>query len=266
MTLPTPPGRLGEIVRRRIADLALDPTPLAALEARALAQPMPRGFRRALAEAGPLAVIAEVKRASPSQGVIAEGVDAPEIARRYIAGGAAALSVLTEPHWFGGALADLIAVRAAVDAPLLRKDFTVERRQIAEARAAGADAVLLMVAVLGREVAPMLAYARDLGLDALVEVHDADELALAADAGADLVGINNRDLRDLSIDLATTENLARSAPTGALLVGESGIETAADAQRMAAAGCQAILVGTALMRGPDPDAAIAVFRRAGFGR
>ena len=251
-------NRLAEIVAHRRADVsaAMEAKPLAVLEAQALAMPPARGFLASLKRTKPFAVIAEVKRASPSQGAIRGDADAVAVAMAYEAAGAACLSVLTEPRYFKGDLADMVAVRAAVTLPVLRKDFTVGRWQIAEARAAGADAVLLMVSVLGTETAPLLAYAHSLGLDALVEIHDRAELEIAASAGAPLIGVNNRDLRDLSINLATTEALTPHAPTGAFLVGESGIETAADLQRMAQAGCSAVLVGSALMRATDPGAAL----------
>ncbi|MFY7959300.1 MAG: indole-3-glycerol phosphate synthase TrpC [Elsteraceae bacterium] len=251
-------NRLLEIVARRRVDVeaAMAGKTLAELERAAAAMPPARGFIQALKDARPFAVIAEVKRASPSQGAIKAEADAVDVARRYETAGAAALSVLTEPHYFGGSLQDMIDVRAQVELPVLRKDFTIGRWQIAEARAAGADAVLLMVSVLGQETAPLLAYAHSLGLDALVEIHDRAELEVAAAAGASLIGVNNRDLRDLSINLATTEALTPFAPKHAFLVGESGIENAADLNRMARAGCRAVLVGSALMRQADPGAAL----------
>lgn len=252
-------NRLVEIVARRRADVetAMAGMSLVELEKAVADMPPARGFIQALKDARPFAVIAEVKRASPSQGAIKAEADAVEVAGQYEAAGAAALSVLTEPHYFGGSLQDMIAVRAQVKLPVLRKDFTVGRWQIAEARAAGADAVLLMVSVLGAETAPLLAYAHSLGLDALVEIHDRAELEIAAAAGAPLIGVNNRDLRDLSINLATTEALTPFAPQGALLVGESGIETSDDLNRMARAGCRAVLVGSSLMRASHPGEALA---------
>lgn len=253
-----PSNRLAEIVSRRRVDVdaAMEGRTLADLERVAATMPPARGFLRALKEARPFAVIAEVKRASPSQGAIKAEADAVAVARRYEAAAAAALSVLTEPHYFGGSLQDMIDVRARVEIPVLRKDFTIGRWQIAEARANGADAVLLMVSVLGKETAPLLDYAHSLGLDALVEIHDRAELDIAAAAGAPLIGVNNRDLRDLSINLATTEALTPFAPSGAFLVGESGIETSADLLRMARAGCRAVLVGSSLMRKSDPGQAL----------
>lgn len=248
-------SKLDEIVARRRADLALPGArlPAAEIDRRAAAAPPVRPFRAAL---GGLAVIAEVKRRSPSEGQLAEAADPVAIARAYEAAGAAALSVLTEPHYFGGSLDDLTAVRQAVGLPVLRKDFTVDPYQIAEARTAGADAVLLIVAALGRGIAPLLAAAADWGLAALVEVHDAAEVAIAIEAGAQLIGINNRNLADLSIDLATTERLRPLVPPGITVVAESGISTSADLDRMAAAGGDAVLIGSALMRTSDPGAAL----------
>ncbi|MFN8543050.1 MAG: indole-3-glycerol phosphate synthase TrpC [Candidatus Binatia bacterium] len=216
-----------------------------------------RGFRAARASAAPPAVIAEIKRASPSRGVIRQDFDPPAHARSYAAAGATALSVLTDERFFQGALAHLVAVRAAVGLPCLRKDFVVDPWQIEEARAFGADAVLLIAAacddVLGRE---LLAAAAAAGLDVLVEVHDERELEWALGAGASLVGVNNRDLRTFRTTLETTERLAPLVPPGVLLVAESGIRTRADVARMCAAGARALLVGEAFMAQPDPGAAL----------
>ncbi len=217
-----------------------------------------RRFRAALAAAPALpAVIAEIKRASPSRGVIRQQFDPPAHGRSYAAGGATALSVLTEARWFQGSLEDLAAVRAAVTLPLLRKDFLVDVYQVEEARAWGADAVLVIAAVGDPALrADLLAAAAEHGLDALVEVHDTRELEWAAAAGAVLIGVNNRDLRTFETTLATTERLAAGVPPGALLVAESGIHTAADLRRMAAAGARAVLIGEAFMRAPEPGAAL----------
>jgi indole-3-glycerol phosphate synthase len=255
--------RLGAIVERRRADVAAAKRarPLAALrDALAGASP-PRGFRRALAQPG-LQVIAEIKRRSPSAGALREDAQPADLAPRYERAGAAALSILTEPHHFNGTLDDLVAGRAAVSLPVLRKDFTVDPYQLVEARAAGADAVLLIVASVADALAELRAEAKSLGLDVLVEVHDARELELALRAGADLIGINNRNLHDFSIDLATTEQLRPLVPAGVLAVGESGIETPADMQRIAAAGVDAVLIGSALMRSADPGAHLAALRAA----
>ena len=205
-----------------------------------------------------LAVIAEVKRRSPSRGVLAAGLDATGQARIYEQAGAAAVSVLTEPGHFDGSLDDLAAVRGAVDLPLLRKDFLVEPAQVWEARAHGADAVLLIAAILSDgDLRRMMAAADDAGVDALVEVHDAHEAARAVDAGAVLIGVNNRDLTTFEVNLAVAEALAPIlAQNGIIAVAESGIHVAADARRMAAAGYDAVLVGEALVTSADPGAAL----------
>lgn len=197
----------------------------------------------------PLALIAEIKRRSPSKGDIAPHLDAVTRARAYEQAGADAISVLTEPSRFGGSLEDLRAVAAAVDLPVLRKDFLVDRRQIWEAAEAGAAAVLLIVAALSDTVlAELIEECRLCGLDALIEVHNRAEMERALATGATLIGVNNRDLRTLNVDLAVTERLARQAPPQVLLVSESGIADAADARRLALAGARALLVGEILMR------------------
>jgi indole-3-glycerol phosphate synthase len=206
---------------------------------------------------GLLRVIAEVKRASPSKGVFDADLDAAQQALRYAEAGAAAVSVLTEPDHFAGSAADLSAARVAfgddTDRPaLLRKDFIFDPRQVVEAREIGADAVLLIVALLEPSaLRSLLELTHALGMQALVEVHDEAEMAAAADAGARVLGVNNRDLRTFEEDLGTFERLAPSAPEGVLLVAESAIGTYEDASRMAAAGAQAILVGEALVRSGD---------------
>lgn len=239
-----------EVAARRAA------LPDAALEARARAAPPARGFEAALSPAGgPLRVIAEVKRASPSAGAIDAGLDAPAQARRYAAAGAAAISVLTDGPGFGGSLEDLAAVRAAVDVPLLRKDFVVDRYQLLEARAHGADAALLIVAALdAATLARLLAEAGALGLAALVEVHDAAEVEVALAAGARIVGVNNRNLATMQVDLATSERLLPGLPEGVRGVAESGVRTAEDARRLRRAGAANLLVGEALVRAADPGA------------
>jgi indole-3-glycerol phosphate synthase len=235
--------------KRRLAPAAL------ADRARARREP-PRGFRRALLGRGPH-VIAELKRRSPSRGEIRRDFDPVAIARAYQAAGAAALSVLTDERYFGGSLAVLEAVRAATPLPLLRKDFVVDAYQIDEARVAGADAVLLIVAALApAEVERLHAHALLLGLDVLVEVHDEAELDVAKGAGAELIGINNRNLKSFVTDLAVTERLAPRAPSGALIVAESGITGPEDVARLARAGASAFLVGESLMREPDPGRAL----------
>ena len=264
------PDILGEIVARRRDDVAAARAarPANELLREANRAPAPIDFTARLA-ADPPAVIAEIKRASPSKGDIAPRMDAAEQALRYARGGAAGVSVLTEPVWFKGSLDDLRAARAALEElgaarpGLLRKDFLIDEYQLLEARAHGADAVLLIVACLdGGTLGRLLACARELGMEALVEVNSAAEMACAADAGARLVGVNNRDLRSFEVDLATTDRLAGGAPAGALLAALSGIATRADVARFEAAGARAVLVGEALMRAPDPAALIAELRGA----
>ena len=236
---------------------------LADLERAVSALPAPMDPRPALAAAG-LSVIAEVKRASPSKGHLASIEDPAELARAYQAGGAAAISVLTEARRFGGSLADLETVRAAVRTPLLRKDFVVTDYQLWEGRAAGADLALLIVAALTQaELEHLLGLGRQLGLACLVETHTGDEVRRAVDAGADLIGVNNRDLKTLAVDLAQFERLASLIPSGALKVAESGISGLADAARMADAGADAVLVGEALVKDGDPAAAIKAMRSLG---
>jgi indole-3-glycerol phosphate synthase len=232
-------------------------TTLAALRDRPLYGERRRGFRAALAAAPAPAVIAELKRASPSRGVIRADYDPPAHARRYAACGATALSVLTDERFFQGAAEHLAAARGATTLPCLRKDFLVDPWQVAEARALGADAVLVIAAAgTSADRAALLAAAADEGLDALVEVHTEAELDWAAAAGAALIGVNNRDLATFRTSLETTERLARRMPPGTLLVAESGIATATDVRRMVAAGAHAILVGEALMARPDPGFAL----------
>lgn len=230
--------------------------PEAELRARALAAPAPRPFEAGLSpRGGPARIIAEVKRASPSAGAISAGLDAVDQARRYAAAGAAAISVLTDGPGFGGSLDDLVAVRAAVDVPLLRKDFVVDAYQLLEARAAGADAALLIVAALSpAELRELHARCDALGLAALVEVHETPEVEVALAAGARIVGVNNRDLRTFQVDLAQSERILPGLPPGVKGVAESGVRTPADARRLRAAGAANLLVGEALVRAADPGA------------
>ncbi len=243
----------------RILEVRREREPLPALERRA-ARGRPRGvtFEAAVSNRGRTNVIAECKRRSPSKGVLAASYDPVAIARQYESGGAAAISVLTEPTFFDGELQHLTAVRAAVNVPLLRKDFVVDEYQLFEARASGADAVLLIVAAL--EQAALIRLQRrawDLDLAALVEVHDDEELQRALDAGARLLGVNNRNLRTLAVDVDASYRLAARIPSNAVAVSESGLQTRADLETLAAAGYRAFLIGERFMTDPAPAEAIA---------
>jgi len=256
---------LDEILAHRRAALERQKRalPPAAMRARAEAVTDPvRPFRTALMTGTHPRIIAELKRRSPSRGEIRPNFDVAECATAYAAGGAAALSVLTEEHYFGGSLENLQRTREAVTLPLLRKDFIVDPYQIDEARVAGADAVLLIAAAL--ELASLRALqeqARARGLTALVEIHDEAELELAVAVGADTVGINNRDLGTFAVDLGVTERLAPKLPHGTLVVAESGIFTPEDVERLEAAGAHACLVGESLMRERDLAHALRKLRR-----
>lgn len=247
---------------RRIVELRRSATSLAALEAIA-GQRAPRAgaFRSALTATPIPRIIAECKRRSPSKGVLRRDYDARDLASAYEQNGAAAISVLTEPTFFDGAPEHLQAVRSAVSIPVLRKDFVIDRYQLLEARAWGADAVLLIVAALGPADLPALILeAAHLGLDALVEVHDGEELRRAVDAGAAIVGINNRNLKTLDVSIRTCEELVAAAPEGAVLVAESGLQSSADLARLAALGFDAFLVGERLMTAADPGRALRELR------
>jgi indole-3-glycerol phosphate synthase len=254
---------LDRIVAHKRAEVAArrDHSPLAEVERNAREQSPALDFAGALAAPG-MRLIAEVKGASPSKGVLIEPFEPTAIAADYLAAGADAISVLTDEQFFKGSLEHLRAVKAlslagARPRPVIRKDFLLDRYQVAEARAAGADAVLLIVAMLSDEALRALqADAREFGMAALVEVHDEAEAERAVAAGATLIGINNRDLRSFKVDLAVTERLAPLLPEGVTIVGESGIGTADDVQRLAAAGVDAILVGESLVKAPDRGAAI----------
>jgi indole-3-glycerol phosphate synthase len=226
------------------------------MSARAEQQPPPRGFAKALHAAcanGGSAVIAEIKRASPSKGLIRDPFVPEDIARSYESGGAAALSVLTDRQFFQGAPEHLVQARAACDLPVLRKDFTVDQYQIYEARALGADAILLIVAALGdAQLVEFSGLASHLGMDTLVEVHDEDELERALALGAPLLGINNRDLRTFETSLETTISLRKRVADDQMLVTESGILERNDVHTMHEHGVHAFLVGEAFMRAPDP--------------
>ena len=247
------------LARKRVeVEAARRSLPERELAARVKDAAPPRAFEAALSlRGGPARIIAEVKRASPSAGAIRAGLDAPAQARAYAAAGAAAVSVLTDGPGFGGSLADLAAVRAAVEVPLLRKDFVVDRYQLLEARASGADAALLIVAALDPgTLERLLAAAAELGLAALVEVHDEAEVETALAAGARIVGVNNRNLRTFAVDLAVSERLLPLLPDRVRGVAESGVRTAEDARRLRRAGAANLLVGEALVRAADPGALV----------
>jgi indole-3-glycerol phosphate synthase len=243
----------GEVAARKAE------TSLAELESRASAQTPPRGFRRALdakVAAGGYGLIAEVKKASPSKGLIRADFDPPAHARAYEAGGAACLSVLTDAPYFQGHEDYLIAARAAVSIPVIRKDFMIDPWQVLESRAIGADAILIIVAALSdQQMQEIEAVALGLGMDALIEVHDASELERALTLKSRLIGVNNRDLRDFTVDFARTYELVGSAPEGCTFVAESGLTSRADLDAMAAHDVHGFLVGEALMRHDDVEAA-----------
>jgi indole-3-glycerol phosphate synthase len=219
---------------------------------RSLAMYTPKDFAGALRRPG-LAVIAEMKQRTPIMGVLADDYRPADLAHAYTDGGAAAISVLTHMAGFGGRPEHILAARAATDLPILRKDFVTDPFEIAEARAAGADAVLLIVAALDRtHFAELVSVARSRGLAALVEVHDEAETGLALEAGAELIGINHRDLRTFAVDLGLTERLRKLIPQSVVVVAESGIRSPDDARRLYEAGADAILVGEVVMRAADP--------------
>ena len=246
-------------VKREEVAVARALRPLSVLEADARAAGPVRGLRAALQRStgAPVRVLAEIKRASPSAGPIRAGANPAVIAREYEAGGAAAISVLTDRQFFDGDIRFLARCREAVALPLLRKDFIVDAYQIAEARAAGADGVLLIVAALSRtQLGELLAAAAQYELDALVEVHDAAEAELAVGAAATLIGVNHRDLRSFEIDMTLTKQIAPLLAPTTVLVAESGIKQPADVRMLAEAGAHAVLVGEQLMRAPSPGAAL----------
>ena len=253
---------LDRILRRKRGEVegSKDRRPAWVLEGEAITRATPRSLSAALRGPG-VSLIAEVKHASPSKGVLIEPFDPVQIARDYLFSGASAISVLTDGPFFHGSLDDLVAVRRLCrglkrEVPLLRKDFIVDDYQIVEARAAGADAILLIVAALtDAELVALREETERWGMEALVEVHDEAEMRRAIDSGARLIGINNRDLRTFTVDLATTERLAALKPAGALLVSESGIHSRADVERLAACGVDAMLVGESLITAPDRRAA-----------
>ena len=246
-------ARILDAARRRAAALAPERGALA--RAAGKAGPV-RSLRAALA-GGCVAVVAEVKRRSPSEGDLRGDLDPGDRARAYVSGGARAVSVLTDEAFFGGAVADLTAVAAAVRVPVLRKDFIVDELQVLEARAVGASAVLLIVGALdtGR-LRDLAAAARGLGLETLVEAHTEAELEQALGVDASVVGVNSRDLDTFAVDLAVAERLLALVPAGVLVVAESGVRSVADVERLARAGADAVLVGSALSRAADPAAAV----------
>ncbi|MBZ5571367.1 MAG: indole-3-glycerol phosphate synthase TrpC [Acidobacteriia bacterium] len=254
------PANLGQILiatRRRVAE-SRHLADLRELERRS-EQHVPRGFRRALesrSKNGP-AIIAELKKASPSRGLIRKNFDPGGLSVELERAGAAALSVLTDEEFFQGSLQNLQRVSAGSKLPCLRKDFVVDQFQIVEARACGADAVLLIVAALAQaEIETLAESARAYGLDVLCEVHDEQELRRALDAGCDLIGVNNRDLRTFKVDLQTALQLAGLIPNTVLRVAESGIRSGADVARLRTAGYQAFLIGESLMRAESPGKAL----------
>ena len=241
--LATVPDILDRIVTRKREELA-------ALRVKR------RDFRAAL-QTGRPAILAEIKKASPSKGVLARDFHPAETARQYEIGGAAAISVLTDRDFFQGSLADLAEARAAVQLPVLRKDFTVDPYHVIEAAAHGADAILLIAAILSdSQLRDLRELAESYGMDALVEVHDAGETSRAIDSGAEIIGVNNRDLRTFEVHLETSLKLADKIPTRVVKVSESGIHDAADIKRLAAAGFDAFLVGEHLMKSHDPAQAL----------
>ena len=240
-----------------------DDRPMAPLVAQARAQPAPRGFAAALRVVDGMGVIAEVKRRSPSKGDLAAGLDSADLARAYQRGGAACLSVLTDAEFFGGSADDLQAARAATALPVLRKDFTVSPADVCDTRIMGADAVLLIAAALDDdELAELHTLALDVGLDALVEVHDEQELDRALGVGAHLIGVNQRDLVSFEVDVERAARVGRAIPDTVVRVAESGIRGAGDAAALATVGFDAVLVGELLVTADDPAGVVAQLRSA----
>ena len=258
---------LDKIIETKLREIAAAraAVPEAELERQVASLPPTRNFTRAIRKPGWITLIAEVKKASPSAGVIRTDFDPVTIARIYADHGAAAISVLTDIEYFQGSLEYLTAARAAVDCPVLRKDFILDRYQLLEARLAGADAVLLIAECLpGDYLATLHRQATDLGLHTLIELHDAEELPRVLDSGCPVIGINNRDLRTFRTRLEHTLELLPKIPADRTVVSESGISSHADLVRLGAAGAKAVLVGESLMRAPDIGAALDSLRGVGW--
>jgi indole-3-glycerol phosphate synthase len=250
------PGILARIVDHKRAALARQASSRAGLERQAADRRGVRDFRKALTSRHP-AILAEIKKASPSKGILAGKFDPASIANMYAEGGAAALSVLTDEEFFQGTLADLEAARAAVALPVLRKDFTIDEFHVIEAAAHGADAILLIAAILSvTEMRRFRELAGQFHMAALAEVHDEDELAAALDSGAEIIGVNNRNLHTFEVSLETSVRLAEKMPVNIVKVAESGIHSRQDVERLQAAGFHAFLVGEHLMKASDPAAAL----------
>jgi indole-3-glycerol phosphate synthase len=255
--------RIVETTRQDVEQRRRD-TPVADLE-RALGRRDDRPFSEALIRPG-ISLIAEHKRRSPSAGTIREGASVPEVVGAYERGGATAVSVVTEPHWFGGSLDDLRLAREATRLPILRKDFIVDPYQVYETAVAGADALLLIVAVLEpRELERLYTAARDIDLDVLVEVHDEEELATALELDVDVIGINNRDLDDFTVDIERTYQLLADVPAGKTVVSESGFRAREELDELERVGVDAVLVGESLMRSDDIEAATRALAGGGDG-
>ena len=254
------PDILARIVEHKRAELVQDAAHRGDLERRAADRTSYRDFRQALT-ARPPAIIGEIKKASPSKGVLAEQFEPASIAKLYSSGGAAALSVLTERKFFQGALEDLEAARSAVYLPVLRKDFTLDEFHVIQAAAHGADAILLIAALLEeKEMRDLRELAAQYRMAALVEVHDASELGTALNSGADIIGVNNRNLHTFEVTLDTSLELAKKIPASVVKVSESGIDSRADVTLLTNAGFQAFLVGEHLMKSADPTAALRELR------
>jgi indole-3-glycerol phosphate synthase len=254
------PDILAKIVRHKRATLFRTPMERAELERRAANRPPSRDFRRALL-ANPPAIISEIKKASPSKGLFTQSFQPVDIAKTYAAGGAAALSVLTDEEFFGGSWQDFDSARAAVALPVLRKDFTIDAFHVIEAAAHSADAILLIAAILTiGQMRLFREFAAEHGMAALVEVHNEDELAAALDSGAEIVGVNNRNLHTFDVTLATSLRLVEKIPASVVKVAESGIHSGQDMIKLRAAGFDAFLVGEHLMKSPDPAAALKALR------